>query len=121
MDITGLAVDEISDRLKRYVEGYFRDCVIMNDSSRWFSESYLLHFEEVSHLLRLDKYSGAFSEGDKFNCAAGIVEIYPLIKYVIMLVSTEDHSKALFLYLQVPNPNTGETRDILLKDFVRQA
>ena len=92
--------------------------VIINDSSSWFTESYLLYFEEISHLLRLEKYSGAFREGDKFNCAAGIVEIYPLMEYILMLVSDEENAKALLLYLQETNPNTGNTRDILLKDFV---
>lgn len=121
MNIKGLTLDEISQRLKPCLESHFRGCTLSNNNL--FAESYLFDFEEVQHLIPKE-YHNYFKPTDKFNGASGFVEFDTVTEtfrhneYLALLVVSEDYSRAFLLALQETDKETGSIKVTILKDFL---
>ena len=115
---------EISVKLAPYIVNYFTDCELYGLDDNLFAESYLLGYDEVAHLIP-SEYKGLFSKTDFFNGASGFLDFnyqagqFKGSDYTIMLLSNEDNSKALFLYVQASNFVTSIQTDILIADFMK--
>ena len=113
MNIKELNIEEISDKIKKYLPPY-----IQKDFR--FQENYILEFNEISSSIP-EKYHKLFKNSDMINSASGCVETDDSeFDYIIILLSNENYSRALFLLLQKVNKETSETDIELLKSFVSE-
>jgi hypothetical protein len=111
MDIKGLTLDEVGERIKAYLPPFLQD-------NFQFQESYQLEFSEVNHNIP-KKYHKHFKDNDLINCTSGSVEVGDCEHdFVVSLVSNADYSKALFLFLQKVDKQTGEEETTMLKSFL---
>ena len=111
MDITGLTLNEVGEKIKEYLPP-----ILQYDFQ--FQESHQLEFNEICHNID-KKYHKLFKDNDIFSCANGSVEDDDFeCDYIVMLVSNEDSTQALFLLLQTENKSTGKTETELLQSFV---
>ena len=124
MEITGLTLSEISDKLKHYVTIYFIDSSIIEEEEGLFQESIALHVVECRHLIP-SEHNSQFKDAEILNAASGFLRFkskgyqFKGKEYIAMLLYTDTH--ALFLHLQEQDNSTHTNRDILLVDFTKQA
>jgi len=111
MDITGLTLQEIGEKIKKFLPSYLQ-------SDFQFQENYQLQFDEIKHHVP-KKYHKFFNNDDKINSTSGSVEVIKIeYDYNLILVSNEDFTEALFLFLQKENKETGEVETELLTSFL---
>lgn len=116
---------EISRQLQHYVTDYFKGCKLSGLDEGMFAESCQFDFTEIKHLIP-PEYHGLYKDTDWFNCASGYVlfdsksDEFRGSVFMVMLISDEEYSNALFLLLQEENDVTHTNRDILLADFIKQ-
>ena len=111
MDIKGLTLQEIGEKMKKFLPSYLQP-------DFQFQESYQLQFDEIKHNIP-HKYHKFFNDDDKINSASGGVETEDSeYNHTIILVSNSDNSEALFLFLQKENKETGEVETDLLASFM---
>ena len=111
MNIKNLTLQEIGEKIKKFLPPFLN-----NDFQ--FQESYQLEFEEVRHNIP-KKYHKFFNDSDMINSASGIIENDKFEDdYIVILVSSQDYSQALFLFLQSENKSTGEVKTELLTAFI---
>jgi len=118
MNIKGLTMREISEKMKPYVADYFKGSTITNYEGELFTENYTLEFGEIGVDLP-DKER--FSDTDQINNASGYIYIanasdgHKGFEFVVILLSSTDYSRALYLILQKISESTGKTEHIILK------
>lgn len=121
MEIKGLNLSEISEKLKPHVAGFFTDSKILDEEGGMFQESVTLYADEVRHLIP-PEHNSRFKDTDKFGAASGYIRFetkgtaFRGKLYIVMLLHTSTH--ALLLYLQEQNDITHDSRNILLVDFL---
>lgn len=118
MDIKGLDLTEISCRLEKYVTCHFKDFILL-EGQCLFAESYLFYFDEVKHLIP-DKYHHRFKD-TKFNGASGLLEggsMSDESEFILMMLTDEEYSKALFLLIQEENDLSDKERVTMLADLL---
>ena len=79
MNIKGLTIREISEKIRPYVADYFRNSTITNYEGELFTENYTLEFGEIGVDLP-DKEQ--FSDTDRINNGSG---------YVYLANASEEH------------------------------
>ena len=110
MDIKGLTLNEVAEKIKEYLPLYLQN-------NFQFQESYVLDFDEINHNIP-EEYHKYFNAADKINNACGSVEADELeYNYNIILLSNHEYTRALFLLLQKENKTTGEMDIELLKSL----
>jgi hypothetical protein len=125
MNIQGMDLPAISKKILPYLTKYFNGCELLLSENGFFSESYLLGYDEIEHLIP-EKHKYYFKNTDFINGASGIVNFSNQAKrfngheYIVMLLSNEDYSKALFLYLQCNNASSNAQINILVADFMSE-
>jgi hypothetical protein len=108
-----------------FIVDYFAGCELSELDGDLFAESYSFEREEIFHLIP-NEHSGLFNDADNFTGASGFLNFNYQAKrfrgceYTVMLVSNEDYSKALFLYVQEENPSGDTHSDILIADFLKE-
>ena len=115
LDIRGLDMTEISHQMERYVADYFKGFSLPVGASL-FQESYLLDYDECVDMIPT-QHRQHFRETDKFNGASGFLEgigTFDDSTPILMLLTNDDNSKALFLFVREP----AKQHDILLADFL---
>ena len=118
MNIKGLT---ISEKIRPYITDYFKGSTITNCENELFTENYMLQFDEISIDLP-EKH--LFKDTKQINNASGYIYLTDIseehkgYEYVIILLSNSDYSKALYLILQKISEETGDTEQIILKNFV---
>ena len=121
MNITGLTIKEISEKMDCYVKDYFKGSTVTNYAGELFTENYTLEFDEINVDLP-EKH--LFQDTDNINNASGCVYLADIseehqgYEYVIILLSNADYSKALYLILQKISEETGTAEHIILKNFI---
>ena len=123
MNIKGLTMREISEKIRPYVADYFKGSTITNYEGELFTENYTLEFGEIAVDL---PQKHLFSDTDQINNASGYIyltntaEEYRGYEYIVILLSTSDYSRALYLVLQKISESAGKTEHIILKNFVEE-
>ena len=123
MQIQGLNINQISQKIAPYVVNYFKGFTL-SSFKEWSFESYIFDFEEVEHLI-LEQYRHQFNDDDKFNGVSGDIEFISMPdecknqKYLLMLITDSDNSRAYFLYVQELDNDYNKQRDILIADFMK--
>ena len=126
MDISGMDILEVSDKVKPYFATHFKDSGsrLVDLDNGIFQEAYRVGYDEVMHLIPTE-HQNHFNDADIFMGYCGYVELADKddspddIEHIAMLLATEDCTKALFLYLQETLvPSTEIQSDILIADFM---
>ena len=126
MNIKGLTIKEIDDRIRHYVTDYFTGSKISNYAGELFTENYTLQFDEIAVDL---PQKLLFQDSDQINNASGYIYLNDIsekhkgYEYVIILLSTAadyDNSQALYLILQKISEETGDTENIIIKNFIEE-
>jgi hypothetical protein len=111
MNISGLTLDEVNEKIKEYYPTFIGD-------DFKFQENYQMEFGEISHNIS-KKYHKFFNDSDIINNASGLVEADKFdFDYTLILLSNEDQSQALFLILQSEDKATGDIKIDVLKSFI---
>ena len=122
MDITGLDILQISEKIYPYVTDYFKGCKL-SDFKEWSFESYIFNLSELTHLIPA-QHQHRFKDTDKFNGASGFLDFetvpedYENKKFLLMTITDEDNTKIYFLYVQELNEDYDKQSDILIADFM---
>lgn len=121
MNIKGLTIREIDEKIRHYVTDYFKGSTVTNYSGELFTENYTLQFDEIAIDL---PQKHLFQATDNINNASGCIYLADVdekhrgYEYIIILLSNPDYSKALYLILQTINEETGNAEHIILKNFI---
>ena len=123
MNITGLTIKEISEKMDGYVKDYFKGSTVTNYAGELFTENYTLEFDEIGVDL---PQKHLFQDSDNINNASGYVYLNDIseehkgYEHIIILLSSADYynSQALYLILQKISEETGDTENIIIKNFI---
>ena len=118
MNIKNLTIREIDDKIRPYVNDYFKDNTITNYAGELLTESYTIGVDEMAvdlHLPKDTEYVNSKSGCIYLSDTCGQQRGY---EYIIILVSTVEQSTALYLILQKISEETGDTEHIILKNFI---
>ena len=121
MNIENLTIREIDEKIRHYVNDYFTGSTITNHAGELFTENYTLQFDEIAVDL---PQKHLFKDTDQLNNASGYVYLadasgeHKGYEHVIILLSTADYSRALYLILQKISEETSDTEHIILKNFI---
>ena len=121
MNIENLTIREIDEKIRPYVNDYFKGSTITNYAGELFTENYTLQFDEIAVDL---PQKHLFKDTDNINNASGCIYLADAsaehrgYEYVVILLSTADYSRALYLILQKISEETGDTEHIILKNFI---
>ena len=102
MNMEGLDLLEVSQKLKPQLESYLGTTIESGCDGCLFAESYSLDFSEVRDFIP-EKYHRIFKENDWFSGASGTIEVLSLAdeqmhEYTVMLLSQQ--SKPLIFAIQ---------------------
>ena len=114
MDIKGLDLVQISQKLAIYVSEYFKGFTLA-DGESLFAESYLFHFDEVKDNIPA-QYHHLFNDDSKFNGAAGFIEVGDT-EHCIMMLTDEDYNRVYLLSKQDADVD-GNEKTVIIKDFL---
>ena len=114
MNITGLDMVQISQRMEAYVQNHIKG-FIQTCNTSIFQESYVLDFTEIKATIP-PRYHHLFKDTDKFNGASGFIE-HDSQEYTIMLLSDENYATAYLLALQWTDAS-GEEHTAIIGDFL---
>jgi hypothetical protein len=114
MDIKGLDMTQISQKLAIYVESYF-DGFRLPERDSLFQESYRLHFDEVKDSIPRQHHH-LFGDDNWFNGASGFIEVGTQ-EHLVMLLADENYETVFTLCLQEADEE-GDERTIIIKDFL---
>jgi len=114
MNIAGLNMTEVSQRMATYVQSHINDFTLSAGASM-FQESYIFDFTEIKANI-LPRYHHLFKDTDKFNGASGFIE-HDSQEYTIMLLTDESYATAYLLTLLWTDTN-GEERTAIIGDFL---
>ena len=114
MDIKGLDLVQISQKLAIYVSEYFTGFTLAEGESL-FAESYLFYFEEVKDSIPA-QYNHLFNDESKFNGAAGFIEVNDK-EHCIMMLTDEDYNHVYLLSKQDSDADGNEST-VIIKDFM---
>ena len=115
MDITGLDMTQISQKLATYVKNHVNGFTLAEGESL-FAECYMLYFEEVKERVP-DHYHAIFDDEDIFNGAAGFVEVDGR-EWVILMLADEKFTKVYLLSMQDDTDVTRDVETVFIKDFL---
>ena len=111
MDITRLTLEEISEKIEKYLPPFLQDKFS-------FQESDLLDFDEIKHAIPIE-YHQFFKDDNRIRNVNGYVEDDSFeYDYTVVLLSMADFSQALFLLLQKEHKITNEIETEFLKSFL---
>jgi len=105
MKIEGLTLNEVGRKILRYLKNLLVGYEIIDDGEL-FSESYLLHFADIELFTQGDGYPLLDDDG-VYNCASGFLKAESKLnkinglQFIVTLVSNENYSRALLLYLHI--------------------
>ena len=123
MNIKGLTMREISEKIRPYVADYFKGSTITNYERELFQENHTLEFGEIAVDL---PQKHLFNDSDNINNASGYVyltntaEEHRGYEHIVILLSTADYSTGLYLILQKISEKTSDTEHIILKNFIEE-
>jgi hypothetical protein len=121
MNIEGLTIKDIDEKIRHYVTDYFKGSTIINYAGELFTENYTLQFDEIAVDLP-EKH--LFKDTDNINNASGCIHLADIseehrgYEYNIILLSNADYTKVLYLILQKISEETNEAEHIILKNFM---
>ena len=122
MDIRGLTIQQIQEKIYPIVADYFKGCKL-STFKEWAFESFTFDLTELTHLIP-KHYIQKFKDDVRFSGASGVIEFdstateYQNKTYILMLISDEFNKQAYFLYVQELDNEFNKQRDILIKDFM---
>ena len=93
MDITGLNITQIQEKIYPIVADYFKGCKL-SSFKEWGFESFIFDLTELTHLIP-DKHNHQFKDDTKFNGASGFIEFdlmaneYQNKTYILMIIADE--------------------------------
>jgi hypothetical protein len=119
MKTENLTMHEISEEIRHYVNNYFKGSMIINYAGEMLTESYSIGIDEIAVDIDLPQQDSEYVNS-KSGCIylGNTCEQHRGYEYIIILVSTADQSKALYLILQKICEETSDTEYIILKDFI---
>ena len=122
MNIKNLTIRKISEKIKPFVNDFFKGkAEVTNYDGELFTENYTLQYGEIAVDL---PQKHLFKDTDQIQNASGylylaeISEEYQKYDFTVILLSNADHTKALFLIIQKINQETGETENLIVKNFI---
>ena len=113
MNIKGLTLNEISQKIREYLPPFIRQ---YKEDENLFQESFQFEFDEIKNSIPQD-YHKHFKDNDIINAADGNIE-NDEHDYTVALISNGDYSKAYLLILQKENKDTGDTETEVIKSFL---
>ena len=104
MDIKGLDMLQISNRMEACLTAHFPGYALTSDANGIFQEVIRLQYDEIDHLIIQPEHKPLFNTDEWFLGASGIIELSNTHSggketYTVMLVLDEPQTKALFLYV----------------------
>ena len=118
MNIKNLTIREIDEKIRPYVNDYFKSSTVTNYAGEMLTESYTIGVDEMAVDLHLPKDTEYINSKSGCIYLSDTYEQYRGYEYIIILVSTVEQSRALYLILQKISEETGETEHIILKNFI---
>ena len=119
MNIKGLTIREIDEKIRHYVTDYFTGSKITNYAGELFTESYSIGIDEIAIDIDLSEQNTEYVNSKSgYIYLADICEEHKGYDYVIILVSTYDQNIPLYLILQKISEDTGDTENIIIKNFI---
>ena len=121
MNVTGLTMREISEKVKPCVTEYFKGSTVTNYDGELFQENYTLEYGEINVDL---PQKHLFNDTDQINNASGniyladVSEEHKGHEYVVILLSNAEYTQALFLIIQKINQETGNAENTIIKNFI---
>ena len=122
MDIRGLNIQQIQEKIYPIIADYFKGCKLKS-LEEWAFDSFIFDLTELLHLIP-KHHIQKFKDDVRFNGASGFIEFdstateYQNKTYILMLISGEFNKQAYFLYFQELDNEYNKQRDILIKDFM---
>ena len=114
MNIAGLNMTEVSQRMEAYVQSHIKGFTLSAGASM-FQESYIFDFAEIKATIP-PQYHHLFKDTDKFNGASGFIE-HDSQEYTIMLLSDENYTTAHLLTLLWTDTSNKE-HTAIIGDFL---